>query len=130
MASPREIADLLVEFGSRAHLSKLDNCAAFKLVPVRSSLVKFQGFQFMGKFFVETQLVFCSRLSPALYDRLHEVFLLVAQLCSKVPSLYLHQTLNDFVAITLDKSTNKWIVLSYMTLAAEIDLPLASLDDP
>ena len=28
MASPREIADLLVEFGSTAHLSKLDYCAA------------------------------------------------------------------------------------------------------
>ena len=39
MAYLRKIADLLVEFGSTAHLSKLDHCAAFKLVPVRSSLV-------------------------------------------------------------------------------------------
>ena len=78
MASPRKIADLLVEFGSTAHLSKLDHCAAFKLVLVRSSLIKFQGFQFMGKFFIETQLVFGSKSSPTLYDRLHEVFLLVA----------------------------------------------------
>ena len=39
-----DIADLLVEFGSTAHLSKLDHCAAFKLVPFRSSLIKFQGF--------------------------------------------------------------------------------------
>ena len=52
MASPREIADLLVKFGSTAHLLKLDHCAAFKLVPVHSSLIKYQGFQFMGKFFV------------------------------------------------------------------------------
>ena len=44
MASPCEIADLLVEFGSTAHLSNVDHCAAFKLVPVRSSLIKFQGF--------------------------------------------------------------------------------------
>ena len=53
MASPREIADLLVEFGGTAYLLKLDHSAAFKLVLVRSSLVKFQDFQFMGKFFVE-----------------------------------------------------------------------------
>ena len=130
MASPREIADLLVEFGSTAHLSKLDHCAAFKLVPVRASLIKYQGFQFMGKFFVETQLVFGSKSSPALYDRLHEVFLLVAQLRSKVPSRYLHRTLDDFVAVTPDKSTNERIVHAYMTLADEINLPLASLDDP
>ena len=110
-------------------MSKLDHCAAFKLVPVRSSLIKFQGFQFMGKFFVETQLVFGSKSSPALYDRLHKVFLLVAQIRSKVPSCYLHRTLDDFVAVTPDKSTNERIVHAYMTLAEEIDLPLAPLDD-
>ena len=62
MASPRDMADLLVEFSSMAHLSKLDHQAAFKLVPVRSSMMKLQGFHFMGKYFVETQLVFGSKV--------------------------------------------------------------------
>merc|ERR1711994_732846 len=52
MASPRDIADQILEFGNTTHLSKLDHCAAFNLVPVRSDLVKFQGLHFMGKFFV------------------------------------------------------------------------------
>ena len=84
MASPWDIADLLIKFGSMAHLSKLDHCAAFKLVPVNPLLVKFQGFHFMGKYFVQTQLVFGSKSSPAIYDRLHEVFLLVARIRSGV----------------------------------------------
>ena len=84
----------------------------------------------MGKFFVETQLVFRSKSSPALYNRLHEVFLLIAQLRSKVPNHFLHRTLDNFVAVTPDKSTNEQIVLSYMNLATEINLPLASLDNP
>ena len=47
-----------------------------------------------------------------------------------MPSRFLHCTLDDFIAVTPDKSTNERIVLAYMTLAAEIDLPLASLDEP
>ena len=64
MASVRAIADSIVEWGGDAYLSKLDHKAAFKLVPVRKSIVKYQGFSLLGKYFVETQLVFgaCSRL--------------------------------------------------------------------
>ena len=38
--------------------------------------------------------------------------------------------LDNFVMVTPDKSTNDWIVHAYMTLTDEINLPLASLDDP
>ena len=71
---PQDIADLLVDFGNTAYLSNMDHKAAFKLVPVRSSLIKLQGFHFMGKCFIETQLVFGSKSSPAIYNRLHKVF--------------------------------------------------------
>ena len=130
MTSPREIADQLYEFGSTAYLSKADHKGAFKLVPVLLNLVRLQGFEFLGKFFVEPQLVFGSRSSPAIYDRLHEIFLLVAQLRSDVPSRYLHRTLDDFVAVTPDRDTNQRIVDAYVNLAREINLPLAPLDNP
>ena len=80
MSSPREIADLLIKYGPSAHFSKLDHKAAFKLVPIRTDIMALQGFQFLGRFFVESQLVFGSRSSPAIYDRLHELSLLVARL--------------------------------------------------
>jgi len=130
MASPREIADKLHEFGSTAYLSKADHKGAFKLVPAKADLVRLQGFEFLGKFFVESQLVFGSRSSPAIYDRLHEVFLLVAQLRSNTSSYYLHRTLDDFVAVTPDRETNQRIVDAYISLAHEINLPLAPLDNP
>ena len=74
MTSPQAIADLLYEYASKAYLYKLDHKNAFKLVSVRADIVKFQGFHFLSKFFVKTQLVFRGRSSPAKYDLLHEVF--------------------------------------------------------
>ena len=53
MASPRAITDSLFEWGGEAHLSKLDHKSAFKLIPARPDLVRFQGFSFLGKFFVK-----------------------------------------------------------------------------
>ena len=65
-----------------AHFSKLDTHTGIKLVPDRPTLVRFQGFTFLGKYFVETQLVFGGCSSPSLYDRLHEVFTIVVMLRS------------------------------------------------
>ena len=54
MTSPQAIADLLYECASKAYLYKLDHKSAFKLVSVRADIVKFQGFHFLGKFFIKT----------------------------------------------------------------------------
>ena len=102
MASPRAIADSLFEWGDESHLSKLDHKSVFKLIQARPDLVRFQGFSFLGKFFVETQLIFGAGSSPAIYDRLHEVFLTVVRLRSGVDRRFLHRTLDDFVAATPD----------------------------
>ena len=130
LASPREVADLPFELGITAHFSKLDHKAAFKLVPVLAAIMALQGFEFLGRYFVESQLVFGSRSSPAIYDRLHEVFLLVAQLRSNTDSRWLMRTLDDFVPVTPDRASNERIVSAYVALADEINLPLAPLDNP
>ena len=130
MSSPREIADLLIEYGPTAHFSKLDHKAAFKLVPVQTDIMALQGFQFLGRFFEESQLVFGSCSSPAIYDRLHELFLLVARLRVGADSWGLMRTLDDFVPVTPDKESNKTIVHAYVNLANEISLLLAPLDNP
>ena len=100
MASVRAIADSIVEWGGDAYLSKLDHKAAFKLVPVRKSIVRYQGFSLLGKYFVKTQLVFGACSLPGIYDLLHEVFLLVARLRCNADPDHLHRTLDDFVACT------------------------------
>ena len=129
-ATPREIADQLLEHGDTAFMSKLDHKSAFKLVPVRADLVRFQGFAFKGKFFIETQLVFGGRTSPALYDRLHEVFLIVVQIRSSALSEWLNRCLDDFAPVTPDRESNERIVDAYVSLANDINLPLAPLDNP
>ena len=101
------IADQLLDWHEDAHLSKLDTHAAFKLVPVKPTLVRFQGFTFLGKYFVETQLVFGGCSSPALYDRLHEVFTIVVMLRSGADPEQIHWTLDDFVCASPDRSTNE-----------------------
>ena len=62
---------------------------------------------------MESQLVFGSQSSPAIYDHLHEIFLRVARLRSNSDG----QGLDDFVPVTPDKVSNEWIVNSYVNQA-------------
>ena len=55
MSSPREVVDLLIEYGPTAHFSKLDHKAMFKLVHVHTDIMALQGFEFLGRLFVESQ---------------------------------------------------------------------------
>ena len=79
MVSLRAIAGLLYQYSSEAYLSRLDHKSTFKLVAVQADIVKF-----LGKFFVETQLVLRGQSSPDKYNLLYKVFLLVASLHSQV----------------------------------------------
>ena len=79
---------------------------------------------------METQLVFEGKTSLAIYKHLHKVFLLIARLLGGVDCGYLNHTLDNFVLVIPERETNERIVLAYIGLANEINLPLAPLDDP
>ena len=48
MATPRAIANNIFGWGGEAFLPKLDHKSVFRLIPVLTRLVKFQGFFFLG----------------------------------------------------------------------------------
>ena len=129
MANPKAIADAIYDWGTDTYLSKMDMEKAFKLIPIHPSLHRLQGFKFMGRYFVETQLIFGGGSSPALYDRLHEIFSLVVCLRAEVSQKYTYRTLDDFVVATPNQQLNISITQTYLDLAKEISLPLAPLDD-
>ena len=124
------IADYLHKLGPQCTMSKMDMESAYKLIPVHPKFWRAQGFQWLGMFFFETQLVFGSSSAPAIYDRLHEVFLLLARIISRTYSPCFYRVLDDMVAVTWSRKENENLIYAYINLAKEINLPLAPLSDP
>ena len=128
-ATPRLIADYLHQLGPGCTLSKIDMEGAFKLVPVQPCFWRAQGFSWLGKFFFESQIVFGSSSGPSIYDRLHEVFLLIARTVSHTFTPCFYRVLDDFVAVTWTREENERLVSAYISLAKSINLPLAPFTD-
>ena len=129
-STPRQVADRLLDLGTGAVMSKLDMSNAFKLIPVHPRFWRIQGFTWLGKFFFETQVVFGSSSGPSIFDRLHEIFLLIARIISKTFSPCFFRVLDDFVCVTSTVEENKNLIDTYVNMADHIGLPLAPLDDP
>ena len=128
-ATPRLIADYLHSLGPGCTLSKMDMEGAFKLIPVQPRFWRAQGFSWMGKFFFESQIVFGSSSGPSIYDRLHEVFLLIARTLSHTFTPCFYRVLDDFVAVTRSREENERLTSIYIKLANHINLPLAPFSD-
>ena len=128
-ATPRMIADYLYQLGPGCTLSKLDMEGAFKLIPVQPRFWRAQGFQWLGKYFFESQIVFGSSSGPSIYDRLHEVFLLTARTISSTFSPCFYRVLDDLVSVTYTREENEKLIFTYIRLADYIKLPLAPFAD-
>jgi hypothetical protein len=63
MASAKKFSQVLLDCGKNAKMSKHDLVAAYKQVPCKVSDLRLQGFQWLGKFFVETRQVFDAKTS-------------------------------------------------------------------
>ena len=129
MANPKTIADQIYPWGPSALLSKLDMEKAFKLIPVKPSQWRLQGFSFLGKIFIETQAVFGSKSSPALFDRLHELVILIAVLKSNVDPCLIHKTLDDCIIASPFLQPNKLFIEAYIGLCKKASIPLAPLGE-
>ena len=68
MATPKQVADQLTNYGPEATMSKLDHVNAFKLIPVHPCFWRCQGFRWLDNYFIETQVVFGSTSGPSIYD--------------------------------------------------------------
>ena len=70
MGTAKEFSFLLRDAGVGAKFSKFDIQDAYKLVPAKPEDYRLQGFQWLGKYFVETRLSFGGKPSPTNFDSL------------------------------------------------------------
>jgi hypothetical protein len=76
-------------------MSKYDLKDAYKLIPAKPSDWRLQGFQWAGKFFFETNMIFGATPSVSNFDRLGNTLVELAVTKSKIPRNYVMRTLDD-----------------------------------
>ena len=78
MSTARQVGYTIVDCGVGARIWKYDLRDAYKNVPAQPADICLQGFRWLGKFFVETQLIFGARTSVVAFDRLGDILLVIA----------------------------------------------------
>jgi hypothetical protein len=73
-------------------MSKYDLKDAFKNIPARKEDWGKQGFKWLGRFFLETQMIFGASPSVSNFDRLGSTLLELAVLNSGFPRFRVHRT--------------------------------------
>ena len=72
MSSAKLFGDALLKMGRRAVMSKFDIQDAYKLIKNHPSQRQLFGFKWLGKYFLDTTLVFGSKAAPEKFDSLPE----------------------------------------------------------
>jgi hypothetical protein len=126
MSSARNFSYSLLEAGFGSTFSKLDQCDAYKNVPVRICDLNKQGFEWKGKYFIETRLIFGSCASVCLYDTVSDTIVKVSLTECAIPRKFVHRTLDDTVGIS-PKSKNwcKEFTENFKRFCKDINLDLA-----
>ena len=88
MSSAKEFGYAIVKCGKNAKISKFDLVNAYKNIPTKLKDLRLQGFQWLGKYFVETQQIFGAKTSVCNFDIFgHTVLDLALARCDIVKSL-------------------------------------------
>lgn len=130
MSSPVKVAKKLSHIGQGAFMSKIDHQSAYKLIPTRYEHLFLQGFVWLDHYFIETSQVFGARSSVPSYDRFHLCFSEIVQIASKTDKFYFERQLDDQIIMAKSYEKCKQISDTYLSLAKNINLPLAPFDNP
>ena len=99
-SSARAFGYSVVECGKGARMWKFDLKDAYKNLPAKEDDLRLQGFCWLGKFFVETQLPFGGKHAVPGFDRLGGTLEAVAAALVEFPRQWIHRTVDDTVIVT------------------------------
>jgi len=128
MSTAKSFGFSLRESGKDCTFSKFDLKDAFKLIPARQSDWKLQGFKWLDKYFIETQMIFGAVPSVSNFDRLGNTIVELAKSHANLGRVQVHRTLDD-IPIVGPKGTRITEKLSdsIRTICTEAGVPLADL---
>ena len=126
MGTAKQFSYLLRNAGKGAKFSKFDIQDAYKLVPAKTGDYRLQGFQWLGRYFVELMMSFGGMPSPCNFDRLGKTKDLLVCLASGTPKSWVPRALDDSPCVSPEGSG---VVEKFTTemkrLCHEINIPLA-----
>jgi hypothetical protein len=126
MSTARKFGYSVIDCGRGARMWKWDLVDAYKNIPVPISSLRYQGFRWLGKSFVETQKIFGDKDSVAAFDRLNHTAVDLACVMSGIPDNLVHRTLDDTPLVTPEHWTaGHSFASAYEYVCTEINAKLA-----
>ena len=104
MSTARQFGYSVADCGPGARLWKWDMDSAYKNLPARVEDLRLQGFQWLGRLFVENRQAFGAKTAVAAFDRLGQVVAELALEASSLPRPFFHRTLDDLPIVTTASS--------------------------
>ena len=129
MSTAREFSYSLFEAGLFAKIWKFDLKDAYKNIGTHPCMWKAHGFQWLGRFFVDTTSIFGSKSAPADFDCVAELIANLALSRVKFPRKFFHRTLDDTVFVC-PKNLTEGLKLAYHyeKICEHLNVGLASAD--
>jgi hypothetical protein len=126
MSSAAQVGQSIRAAGQGARLTKLDMKDAYKLVPAKRADFRLQGFEWQGRYFVDTQQIFGAATAAANFNQLASIVLCIVELELAAPELKTHRTLDDVVSVAPAGSPlSRRFAATYRRTAAALNIRLA-----
>jgi hypothetical protein len=129
MSSARNFGYSIIEAGPNCVMAKPDIVDAYKNVPAKISDLRYQGFSWLGRYFVELRQMFGAKGAVQNFDVLSNTVKTIALAKSKISSSLVHRQLDDVPIV--GPSANNWcseFLENYKNICKEINLQLAPED--
>jgi len=130
MSTARDFSYSLLDAGLFAKIWKFDLKDAYKNIGTHPCMWKVHGFQWLGKFFVDTTSIFGSKSAPADFDCVAELLANLALAKVKFPKNFFHRTLDDtvFVCPMVSREGEK-LAFHYSQICKHLNVGLAPADE-
>lgn len=126
MSSAKHFGYSVLDCGENALMSKFDMENAYKNIPNASKDLPLHGFVWLGRYFLETQLPFGSKVAVASFDRLGYTMEIVTAATTLFPSHLRHRTLDDLpIVVPAGSNLANEFCEKYKENCAKIGLKLA-----
>ena len=128
MSSAKLFGDALLKMGRRAVMSKFDIQDAYKLIKNHPSQRQLFGFKWLGKYFLDTTLVFGSKAAPEKFDSLPETLVNITCQLASFPKAWVHRQLDDVPTVAPEGSPlAKNFSDTYQSVCERCGVPLAEM---
>ena len=128
MATPRQVQQAVKKAGPEGSMSKIDMKDAYKLLPVHPDELKYQGFSWMGRIFIEKRLIFGNKRAVPAFDEFHGSVVNLVRAEAQTNKDYERRILDDMLYISPSLEENRRFVNKYLEIAEDLNIPLAKCD--